>query len=208
MTELPASERHYDEREVTRLLRRASELQRESGTAPATGLTLRELEEVAAEAGIDPGALRQAAAELGARAERGGLGRLFSGEPPRILLERLVVELCAHGQFARHFLGLASLGYWDFGSARSDLLRFTIWSAVFDHMVPVWRHEYLFPEVAARGIRLIQTEPAIRPDQRWSLSEVRIFSGAAELRPSPDWQFGGRPNPWDVKRAFDGNPIS
>ena len=88
MTDLPASERHYDEREVTRLLRRASELQRESGTAPATGLTLRELEEVAAEAGIDPGALRQAAAALGARAERGGLGRLFSGEPPRILLER------------------------------------------------------------------------------------------------------------------------
>ena len=46
-----------------------------------------------------------------------------------------------------------------FGSARSDLLKFTIWSAILDHMVPVWRHDYLFPEVAARGIRLVQTEP-------------------------------------------------
>jgi hypothetical protein len=95
-----------------------------------------------------------------------------------------------------------------FGSARSDLLKFTIWSAIFDHMVPVWRHEYLFPEVAARGIRLVQTVSATNPDQRWSLSEVRIFSGATELRPSRDWQLAAWPNPWDVRRAFDGNPVS
>lgn len=97
MSDLPP-ERHYDDREVSRLLRRASELQRASGTTPATGLTLRELEEVAAEAGIDPGALRQAATELGARDERGGAGRFFAGAPPRIQLERtLPFEATANG---------------------------------------------------------------------------------------------------------------
>jgi hypothetical protein len=95
-----------------------------------------------------------------------------------------------------------------FGSGKSDTLLSDLWSAIFDHMLPTWRHEYLFPEVAARGIRLVQTESAANPDHRWSLSEVKIFSGATELRPSPDWQFASRPNPWDVKRAFDGNPIS
>jgi hypothetical protein len=95
-----------------------------------------------------------------------------------------------------------------FGSARSDLLKATIWSALFDHMVPVWRHEYVFPEVAARGIRLVQTVPVTNPDNRWSLSEVRIFSGAAELRPLRDWHFTAWPNPWDARRAFDGNPVS
>jgi hypothetical protein len=95
-----------------------------------------------------------------------------------------------------------------FGSAQSDLLKSTIWSAIFDHMVPVWRHEYSFPEIAARGIRLVQTEPATNPDNRWSIGEVRIFSGTAELRPSRDWQLAAWPNPWDVKRAFDGNPVS
>jgi hypothetical protein len=95
-----------------------------------------------------------------------------------------------------------------YGSGKSDTLLSDVWSALFDHMVPTWRHEYLFPEVAARGIRLVQTESATNRDHRWSLSEVKIFSGATELRPSPDWQFAGRPNPWDVKRAFDGNPIS
>jgi hypothetical protein len=75
-------------------------------------------------------------------------------------------------------------------------------------MVPVWRHEYLFAEVAAQGIRLVQTESASSPNQRWSVSEVRVFSRDTELRPSRDWQFAGRPNPWDVRRAFDGNPIS
>jgi hypothetical protein len=95
-----------------------------------------------------------------------------------------------------------------FGSGKSDTLLNDVWSASFDHMVPVWRHEYVFPEVAASGIRLVQTEPAINPDNRWSLSEVRIFSGSAELRPSRDWQLASWPNPWDVGRAFDGNPIS
>jgi len=62
-TRLP---RLYDEKEVGRLLKRATELQREDPVRanPSGGFTLQELEEIAAEAGIDPHHLRRAASEL------------------------------------------------------------------------------------------------------------------------------------------------
>ena len=58
--------RLYDEDEVGKLLKRATELQREdpASTAATGGLSLSELEEIAAEAGIDPRFLRRAAGEM------------------------------------------------------------------------------------------------------------------------------------------------
>ena len=60
------AERTYTEQEITALLERATELQlqlaRQDKDRP--GLTITELEAVAAEAGIEPALLRQAAAEL------------------------------------------------------------------------------------------------------------------------------------------------
>lgn len=57
--------RRYDEKEIGRILERATELQGAEPTSPAAGgLTLPELEEVAAEAGIDVRHVRRAAHEL------------------------------------------------------------------------------------------------------------------------------------------------
>ncbi len=56
--------RIYGEKEIGRLLERATELQNAEPRAPAGGLTLAELEEIATEAGIDPRYLRRAALEL------------------------------------------------------------------------------------------------------------------------------------------------
>lgn len=58
--------RLYDEKEVGKLLKRATELQREDGIRGRAGggMSLAELEEIGAEAGIDPAFLRRAAAEL------------------------------------------------------------------------------------------------------------------------------------------------
>jgi hypothetical protein len=66
MADSPRLPRLYDEKEVGRLLKRATELQREDPVRanPAGGFSLEELEEIAAEAGIDPQHLRRAAAEL------------------------------------------------------------------------------------------------------------------------------------------------
>ena len=60
--------RVYSEDEMQELLKRASALQQNNGGAhTGTGLTLSEMEEVAAEAGLDPLFLRQAALEMEGR---------------------------------------------------------------------------------------------------------------------------------------------
>lgn len=66
MNEPSPPARLYDEKEMRRLLERATELQKEEGSTPVPGggLSLAELEEIAGEAGIDPRYLRRAAAEL------------------------------------------------------------------------------------------------------------------------------------------------
>lgn len=93
MSDLPAAPRRYDEKEVGLLLRRAAELQRASPRVPdPSGLTLRELEDIAAEAGLDVSMLRQAAAELDSRIQPGaaGIGASLTGAPLRVVLERVV----------------------------------------------------------------------------------------------------------------------
>lgn len=61
-TNLP---RLYGEKEIGQILQRAAELQHEEPPAPsADSMTLQELEDIAAEAGIDPAYLRRAALEV------------------------------------------------------------------------------------------------------------------------------------------------
>jgi hypothetical protein len=58
-------ERRYDDRDVARILRRAGEIgDRERAEVTARGLTLRELEDIAEEVGLDVGRIRRAALEL------------------------------------------------------------------------------------------------------------------------------------------------
>jgi hypothetical protein len=92
MSDSDSTQRRYSEKEVSRLLKRATELQRTTGVSPAArGLTLAELEDIAAEAGLDPALLRQAAAELdvGSLPEAGsGIGARLAGAPLRTVIER------------------------------------------------------------------------------------------------------------------------
>ena len=61
-TNLP---RLYGEKEIGKILKRATELQHEEPSAPSAGsMSLQELEDIAAEAGIDPTYLRRAALEI------------------------------------------------------------------------------------------------------------------------------------------------
>lgn len=76
------TERRYTDQEVARLLQRAADLDRDSSSgAVARGLSLSELREIAAEVGIDPGAVTRAAAEL-TRAAPSRAGALLLGDPP------------------------------------------------------------------------------------------------------------------------------
>ncbi len=81
-------ERTYGEQEVATILHRAAQLERERGTTE-NALSLREIEAIAREAGIDLTLIRQAVREL----EDGtgsGLGEAIAGAPLRRVSERVV----------------------------------------------------------------------------------------------------------------------
>lgn len=99
------SERRYDDEEVGLILRRAVEAGEKpaeaDGNEPGQGLTLSELQEIGAEAGIDAAKIDEAASWLARTpgqqsvAHRGLSGRLAAartaiGMPPTVQMERLV----------------------------------------------------------------------------------------------------------------------
>jgi len=91
MTDAEEHRRRYGDKEVGLILKRAAELQSQGqGSAAGGGLSLRELEEIAAEAGIDPGSLRRAAEELdaGRAAMHDEAAARFLGGPATIRYER------------------------------------------------------------------------------------------------------------------------
>lgn len=71
------SSRRFTDREVALVLRKASELDEAQGSAGAAGLSLAQLEEIAAEVGIAPEVVRRAVSEL----DRSGPRGLLSGGP-------------------------------------------------------------------------------------------------------------------------------
>jgi hypothetical protein len=92
------------------------------------------------------------------------------------------------------------------------------WESAFGHRVswaletpihnelrPSWRHEIQFPEKRARKIRLLQQ--ASSPEE-WSVTELRVFHGNAELAPAPKWRIKAWPNPWEAPLAIDNNPVT
>jgi hypothetical protein len=84
----PLRERTYAEQEVAAILRRAAELEQTHGTVGGA-LSLREIEDVARDAGIDTGRVRQAARELDEGAGE-GIGAAIAGAPLRRVIERVV----------------------------------------------------------------------------------------------------------------------
>jgi hypothetical protein len=82
MVEGPRGDRRFTEREFAVILRKATELQKTGeGSAERTaGLTLREIQQIAAEAGIDPDLVARAADAV-ARGAAPGEGRRFWGPP-------------------------------------------------------------------------------------------------------------------------------
>lgn len=125
---LPA--RRYTEKEVARLLRRATELQRSEPSVPNPGgFTLAELEEVALEAGIDPRYLRRAAAELQAGGEADVWEKLV-GAPIGFVLERTVPGELPESRF-EELVPLLSAGTMGQGNA-SAVGKTLTWSSRSD----------------------------------------------------------------------------
>ena len=88
----PVPTRQYTDREVRLILKSAVELQEQRADRVrelSGGMSLVELEQAALEAGLDPGLVRQAAAELDVIAPPSG-GNAFLGSPTHLIVERVV----------------------------------------------------------------------------------------------------------------------
>src|SRR4249920_3279948 len=90
MTDPGGASRRFNEKEVALIIKRASELQETETTAESsTGMSLAELEQVAREAGLDPGLVRRAAEDLDTRVTDQTPNR-FLGAPTLLRLERTI----------------------------------------------------------------------------------------------------------------------
>jgi hypothetical protein len=67
-------------------------------------------------------------------------------------------------------------------------------------------YRYGFTPVRLKKIRVRQLGPPA--DGEWSISEMRVWNGGAEVPRQPRWRIDARPNPWDVPNAFDNNLIT
>jgi hypothetical protein len=97
-TDLP---KVYGDKDIGRILKRATELQHVEPSAPPAGVTLAELEEIAAEAGIDPAYLRRAALELDAGVHDNSVWTKVVGDELVIIRELTIPGELADGGFER-----------------------------------------------------------------------------------------------------------
>ena len=91
-------------------------------------------------------------------------------------------------------------------SASNEVLQDILWTPVIPDFQPTRRLRFQFAPRELRKLRVIQTASA--PQSQWSVSELRVFSGAAELPRDPRWRLTARPNPWEVQLAFDNSPAT
>jgi hypothetical protein len=91
------------------------------------------------------------------------------------------------------------------GAFNSNLIDL-LWAPLTADWMPARQLSFRFPRQPVRSVRIVQTTPA--GTQQWSVSEVRLFRGDAELPREPQWRLTAHPNPWDVQLAFDNNPLT
>ena len=95
--------RRYSDDEVSEILKHATDLQAEESPqrhSEGTGMTLAEIQEIAAEVGIDPRHLQQAAARID-RPKTAGFWAKVAGGPAVVSVERVVPGELSEADFAR-----------------------------------------------------------------------------------------------------------
>ena len=104
------------------------------------------------------------------------------------------------GQFPRSYVNRDMIIAWEgaFGERMSEALNAAM-------STNIAFNDYRFPARRLSKIRIVQSD---RGDSNWSISEVRFYRASAELARSAAWRLTARPNPWDVRLAFDNNPVT
>jgi dolichyl-phosphate-mannose-protein mannosyltransferase len=91
-------------------------------------------------------------------------------------------------------------------SASNEVSQDILWTPVVRSAQPTHVLKFDFPARELRKLRVVQT--ADLPNNQWSISELRVMNGEAELARDPAWRLTARPNPWEVQLAFDNSPVT
>jgi hypothetical protein len=67
------------------------------------------------------------------------------------------------------------------------------------------RRRYTFAPIQTRTLRVVLNGQGDFP---WSVEEIRVFRGAAELPRDPQWRLSASSNPWYIGLAFDNSLVS
>jgi hypothetical protein len=86
--------------------------------------------------------------------------------------------------------------------AMSDVL----WTPMQRARQPLKHLVLSFSRTRAKRLRVEQSSS--KPDQAWSVAELRLIDEQHELQRSPLWRIRADPNPWEAPFAFDNSPVS
>jgi len=87
--------------------------------------------------------------------------------------------------------------------AQNQVLEDILGVAAYDIYRPQRVWVFRFPARGVRGLRVVQTAAMPKPEEQWSVHEMRVLSHGAELSRDARWRLAAFPNPWDVTMAFD-----
>jgi hypothetical protein len=91
-------------------------------------------------------------------------------------------------------------------SAFGNLLGSILWTPVFEDMHPTSQIWFRWEQRPLRRVRIFQT--ASHPTDYWSIAELHLYRGTAELPRAAQWRIRAWPNPWDAQLAFDHSPAT
>lgn len=92
-----------------------------------------------------------------------------------------------------------------FQSAEGELIQDILANAVLDNQAPAQIYRFTFPKRLIPHLRIAQNAAG---GDIWSIGELHVFDGSAEIPRSKSWGLGATPFPWDIGLAFDGNPVT
>jgi hypothetical protein len=91
-------------------------------------------------------------------------------------------------------------------AAENEVLADVLRTALVSRLCPMQALDFRFPPILLRRVRAVQA--ARIAGEMWSVSEFQLRAGGRPLATDGKWHITGNPNPWDVRLAFDANPVT
>jgi hypothetical protein len=91
-------------------------------------------------------------------------------------------------------------------SLESRALGDILWTPMETGRQPLKHITLSFAPLTATRLRV--TLPQSRPEEVWSVAEMRVMREGREIPRSARWKISASPDPWEAPFAFDNNPVS